>query len=152
MKRPVVTIYTDGSCKNGKGGWAARLTFGNDSLNLHGSVEETTNNRMELTAVLEAIKVLNTPCIIRLYSDSRYVLNGLSFMYLWRFRDWKTREGKDVQNRDLWEELLEFIGKGGHSVRKHWVKGHIGDIENEICDSLAKYARENPVNAEASKK
>ena len=140
-KLPKVTVYTDGSCKDGKGGWAARLIYNDDNLHLYGNANDTTNNRMEMTAVLEAIKALILPCDIHLYSDSKYVLTGLAFMYSWKCRKWKTRDNRDVQNRDLWEEIMEAIDKGGHVIHRHWVKGHEGTVENEICDSLAKHFR-----------
>jgi len=134
---PVVTIYTDGSCKHGYGGWASVLICGTYQCNLCGSALHTTSNRMELTAAIEALKRLNTRCIVHLYSDSEYVVLGIH-----RYNKW-LRSGKSIPNNDLWEELMNLIAI--HKVIPNWVKGHNGTAFNEVCDSLAGYARENRI-------
>lgn len=138
MSKPVVVIYTDGSCVKGtNGGWAAALFHNHNDLQLHGNAANTTNNRMELTAVIEALKILTTSCDVHLHSDSKYVINGVSsWIYNWQRNGWKTKEG-EVSNKDLWEELLPLVKY--HKIHPHWVKGHNGDPGNELVDKLARY-------------
>lgn len=144
MKKPRVVIYTDGACSNGHGGWAACLTWHSEVLNLAGNEDNTTNNRMELMAVIRALECLTTSCEVDLYSDSQYVLNGImSWAKMWRRTGWKTRKGDPVINKDLWERILELIAK--HKIHTHWVKGHNGDPNNEAVDSLAQLMRQVPV-------
>ncbi len=145
MELPEVTIYTDGSCKKYDGitcgGWGAVLLCGEHSLYLSGAELNTTNNRMEMTAVIKALEVLTTACKIKLYADSQYVLNGVqTYARIWVKNDWKTSENKDVQNRDLWEKILSLSDK--HSIYCNWVKGHSGIEYNEVVDSLAQTARD----------
>lgn len=132
---PVVTIYTDGSCKHGDGGWACVLICGDQQCNLCGSAINTTSNRMELTAAIEALSKLNTRCKVYLFSDSEYVVYGIE-----RYHNWR-RSGKKILNADLWDALMRLIVI--HDVIPTWVKGHNGTVYNEVCDSLAGYAREN---------
>lgn len=134
-----VQIYTDGGCKGTEGGWAFSMRSGEHSCYCAGAAKNTTNNRMELTALLKAFEKLNRPCLVDLYCDSQYVLNGLMYTFTWERKGWKTAEGKPVANADLWKRMIVF--RDYHTIRKHWVKGHSGNIENEVCDSLATYAR-----------
>jgi ribonuclease HI len=137
---PHVQLYTDGACSGnpGPGGWAFILkhpasgSIREDS----GGEADTTNNRMELRAVIEGLVALNKPTFIDLYSDSQYVLNGLNeWMANWKKRGWKTADKKPVKNRDLWERLDEL--RAIHEIRFHWIKGHNDHPENERCDELA---------------
>ena len=144
MNRPQVIIYTDGACSNLNGGWAASLYCGYESLNLFGNESNTTNNRMELFAVIRALEVLTTSCEIQLFSDSQYVLNGMtSWARLWQKNNWKNKQGISVQNRDLWERLLKAMEP--HVIKPTWVRGHNGNPLNEAVDSLAQRARTLPV-------
>jgi ribonuclease HI len=134
----LVRIFTDGSCKGnpGPGGWGAVLRYGEHERELFGGERETTNNRMELTAVIRALESLKRACRIELYTDSQYVRNGITaWMRDWKRRGWKTADRKPVKNRDLWERLDELAA--GHEIHWHWVKGHAGHPENERADSLA---------------
>ena len=136
-----VRIYTDGSCKGTDGGWAVSMSSGPYSLMMAGAAKNTTNNRMELVAVIKAFEKLTCPCLVDLYCDSQYVLQGLeTYSYTWEGNSWLNRDGKPVANADLWKRLVLF--RDVHTIRKHWVKGHNGIEENEVCDSLAKYARD----------
>jgi ribonuclease HI len=120
----------------GPGGWGALLRFGHEEKRLFGGEPETTNNRMELTAVIEALAALNRPCNIQLTSDSTYVLKGIQeWLPGWKKRGWKTAGKKPVKNVDLWQKLDELIGQ--HNIDWRWVKGHSGHRENEIADDLA---------------
>ena len=138
MKR--VEIFTDGACKGnpGKGGWAAILRYGSITKELGGYDLQTTNNRMELTAVIEGLKALNEPCEVNLTTDSKYVVDAINFGWLsqWEGRGWRTAGKKPVANVDLWEELTALVAV--HNVHFHWVKGHDGHVENERCDSIAR--------------
>ncbi len=139
MKR--VKIYTDGACKGnpGKGGWGAVLQYGNSEKEISGFQTETTNNIMELTAAVEALKLLKEPCEITLTTDSTYVKNGISkWIFSWKKNGWKTASKKSVKNKELWQEL-ELLSKN-HSINWKWVKGHSGHPENERCDQLANEA------------
>lgn len=135
-----VEIFTDGACSGnpGRGGWGALLRYKSVEKELSGYAEETTNNRMELTAVIEALKALNRPCNISLYTDSKYVMDGINdWMPNWKKNGWKTANKKSpVKNIDLWQELDELVKK--HEIRWIWVKGHNGHPENEKVDELAR--------------
>lgn len=133
-----VEIFTDGACRGnpGQGGWGALLRFGDDEKELCGGEAETTNNRMELMAVIQALSALKRPCDVILTSDSTYVLKGIQeWMPSWKKRGWKTAAKKPVKNVDLWKLLDDAIQ--GHTIDWRWVKGHSGHAENEIADQLA---------------
>ncbi len=133
-----VIIYTDGACKGnpGKGGWGAVLQYKGKTKELFGGEAETTNNRMELTAAIEALGALKKPCSVKLYTDSKYVLQGITeWMANWKKRGWKTAAKKPVKNEDLWRELDAALEK--HEVEWQWVKGHSGDNGNDKADELA---------------
>ena len=133
-----ITIYTDGACSGnpGKGGWGAILIYAKKEKYLSGSNQLTTNNQMELTATIEALKAIVKPCNIALYTDSQYVKNGItSWIFNWKKNGWKTANKKPVANKDLWIELDKYVKI--HSVNWFWVKGHSGDHYNEIADQLA---------------
>ena len=129
----VVKIWTDGSCLGnpGPGGWGALLTFGEHERELSGGEADTTNNRMELMAAIVALETLKRPCTVELWSDSKYVVTGIT---QW-IHGWKKKNWKKVKNRDLWERLDE--ARSPHHVTWHWVKGHAGDENNERADRLA---------------
>jgi ribonuclease HI len=133
-----VEIYTDGACRGnpGPGGWGALLRFGDDEKELCGGEAETTNNRMEMMAVIQALSALKRPCDVVLTSDSTYVLKGIQeWMPSWKKRGWKTATKKPVKNVDLWKLLDNAIQ--GHTIDWQWVKGHSGHAGNEIADQLA---------------
>ena len=133
-----VTIYTDGACSGnpGKGGWGAILIYNKKERYISGSKQLTTNNQMELTATIEALKAISKPSNIALYTDSQYVKNGItSWIFNWKKNGWKTANKKPVANKDLWIELEKYVDF--HSVNWFWVKGHSGDHYNEIADELA---------------
>lgn len=133
-----VRIHTDGACKGnpGPGGWGALLRLDGREKELCGGEPDTTNNRMELTAVIRALEALTRPCEIDLYTDSQYVQKGISeWIVSWKRRGWKTADKKPVKNVDLWLELDRLVA--GHAIRWHWVKGHAGHSENERADQLA---------------
>ena len=133
-----VTIYTDGACSGnpGKGGWGAILIYAKEKKYMSGSKQLTTNNQMELTATIEALKAILKPSNIALYTDSQYVKNGItSWIFNWKKNGWKTANKKPVANKDLWIELEKCVDF--HSVNWFWVKGHSGDHYNEIADELA---------------
>ena len=134
----IVTIYTDGACKGnpGPGGWGVYLQYKQHSKELHGGEAETTNNRMELMAAIRALEILTHSCQVRLHTDSKYVLQGITeWMSNWKKRGWKTAANKPVKNEDLWRRLDDAIQR--HNVEWIWVKGHAGDPGNERADSLA---------------
>ena len=135
-----VEIFTDGACSGnpGIGGWGALLRYKDIEKELSGGEENTTNNRMELTAVIEALKALKTTCNITLYTDSKYVMCGITeWLENWKKNGWKTSNKKNaVKNIDLWQQLDEIIKH--HQIRWVWVKGHNGHIENERVDTLAR--------------
>lgn len=136
-----VEIYTDGACLGnpGPGGWAALLRFRGRERLLVGSADETTNNRMELTAALEAMRALKRSCRVRLCTDSRYLREGIErWLPMWKQRGWRTSGGKPVQNRDLWEALDQESAR--HDIEWVWVKAHAGDADNERVDRLARAA------------
>jgi len=134
----VVRIYTDGACKGnpGPGGWGAILQMDGEEKELFGGERQTTNNRMELTAVIRALDALKRPCRIEVYTDSQYVQKGISeWLPDWKRRGWRTADKKPVKNVDLWRELDRLAGL--HRIAWHWVKGHAGHPENERADALA---------------
>jgi ribonuclease HI len=133
-----VEMYTDGACRGnpGKGGWGALLRYGDAEKTLHGGEEMTTNNRMELTAVIKGLEALNKKCLVKVTTDSKYVLGGITeWMPNWKKRNWRTSNKKPVLNVDLWKKLDELVVQ--HEVEWDWVKGHSGHPENEIADQLA---------------
>ena len=133
-----VDIFTDGACKGnpGKGGWGALLRTDGHEKELSGSDPATTNNRMEMTAVLRALQALRSPCAVRLHTDSRYVIDGMTkWMFGWQKKGWKTADNKPVKNEDLWRALVEAAR--AHKIEWIWVKGHDGHVENERVDKLA---------------
>lgn len=141
MKR--VEIFTDGACKGnpGAGGWGALLRMGQHQKEMSGGEAETTNNRMELTAVIKALGALIEPCRVELYSDSKYVVEGMTkWIDGWQKRGWKTAAKKPVLNDDLWRQLIDVASR--HEVSWHWVKAHNGHPENELVDQLASDAAE----------
>lgn len=135
----LVTIYTDGACSGnpGPGGWAAILEYNGREKELSGGEARTTNNRMELTAVIEALKALNESCEVELFSDSKYVIDALDkgWVYNWRKNNWIKSDKKPALNPDLWEALLTEFKR--HKVKLHWVKGHASNPKNNRCDELA---------------
>ena len=134
-----VTIYTDGACSGnpGPGGWAAILRYGTTERELSGGAPETTNNRMELSAVINALSALKEPCDVTVYSDSKYVIDAIEkgWAKSWRARGWIKSDKKPALNSDLWQQLLTLTTQ--HQVRFIWVKGHNEHPENERCDKLA---------------
>lgn len=139
MNIPNVEIYTDGACSGnpGAGGWASVLLYEQHKKELYGNDKETTNNRMELTAVIEALKALKRPCNVTLYSDSKYVIDSINkdWVYKWEANNWIKSDRKPALNTDLWKELLALLEL--HRVKFVWVKGHNGNEYNERCDELA---------------
>ena len=133
-----VIVYTDGACKGnpGPGGWGALLIAGDHRKELYGGESLTTNNRMELTAAIEALAALKRPCRVQLFTDSQYVRLGITeWLPQWKRRGWKTADRKPVKNDDLWKLLEQQIER--HQVHWHWVRGHAGDPGNERADELA---------------
>ena len=139
MNIPNVEIYTDGACSGnpGVGGWASVLLYEQHKKELYGNDKETTNNRIELTAVIEALKALKRPCNVTLYSDSKYVIDSINkdWVYKWKANNWIKSDRKPALNTDLWKELLALLEV--HNVKFVWVKGHNGNEYNERCDELA---------------
>ncbi|MCH5321807.1 MAG: ribonuclease HI [Eubacterium sp.] len=134
-----IDIYTDGACSGnpGKGGWAAILVYKNNEKEIFGGSHDTTNNRMELTAVIEALRQLKEPCRVTLTTDSKYVCDAVTkgWVYSWKNNGWRKADKKPALNVDLWEELLPLLEK--HEVTFNWVRGHNGHPYNERCDKLA---------------
>ena len=134
-----VTLYTDGACSGnpGPGGWGAILMFGGQKKELSGGEKGTTNNRMELTAVIRGLEALTEPCVVELYSDSKYVIDALEKGWAkgWKARGWIKSDKKPALNPDLWERLLALCER--HTVKLHWVKGHADNPYNNRCDELA---------------
>ena len=134
-----VTLYTDGACSGnpGPGGWGAILEYMGQEKELSGGEDNTTNNRMELTAVIQGLKALKEPCAVELYSDSKYVIDALEkgWAESWQKKGWKKADKKPALNPDLWEQLLELTKI--HTLRYHWVKGHADNPKNNRCDALA---------------
>ena len=161
MKR--VVLYTDGACSGnpGPGGWGCLLSYQNVSKELSGGAKETTNNRMEITAVIEGLKLLKQPCLVDLYTDSKYVLEGATkWLYTdskyvlegatkwlegWIQKNWRRADKKPVSNVDLWQELVPLLHR--HQIVWHWVKGHAGEAGNERVDMLACLARDEAARA-----
>jgi ribonuclease HI len=136
-----VEIYTDGACRGnpGPGGWGALLLFGEREREISGAEAQTTNNRMELTAVIRALEALKRPVEGAIYTDSQYVRQGvLEWMPNWKARGWKTADKKPVKNQDLWQTLDALVAL--HKLEWHWVKGHSGNVGNERVDELANRA------------
>jgi ribonuclease HI len=135
---PKVVVYTDGACKGnpGPGGWGVWMVSGSHEKEMWGGERSTTNNRMELTAVIEALTVLKRPCEVVVYTDSEYVRKGITeWISGWKRRGWKTADNKPVKNADLWQTLEQAANR--HRVDWRWVKGHAGDPGNERADGLA---------------
>jgi len=133
-----VEIYTDGACRGnpGPGGWGALLISGAREKTLHGGAAETTNNRMELTAAIEALNAVRGSCTVILHTDSKYVMDGMNeWLPNWKKRGWKTAAKKPVKNKDLWQALDEAVKR--HEIEWRWVKGHAGNPGNEKADELA---------------
>lgn len=139
-----ITIYTDGACSGnpGPGGWGAILMFGDTKKEISGGLDNTTNNVMELTAVIESLKILKRPCKVDLYSDSAYVVNAFlqKWIYGWIKKNWKTAGNDPVKNKELWQELYGFTKI--HDVTFHKVKGHADNEFNNRCDELARMERD----------
>ena len=148
-----IILYTDGACSGnpGPGGWASILRYGDSIKELSGGEKDTTNNRMELTGVIEGLKALKEPCAVELYSDSQYIVNALNNGWLrdWKKRGWKRRDG-ELKNAEMWQELdgllwkllLQIIKVKKHELRFHKVKGHADNPMNNRCDALAVAERE----------
>lgn len=137
--RKTVDIFTDGACSGnpGPGGWGAILRYGAVEKELYGGEPDTTNNRMELMAAIQALESLKRPVAVRLYTDSEYVKNGITkWIHGWKAKGWKTADRKPVKNMDLWQRLE--TAKQPHAVEFHWVRGHDGHPENERADELAR--------------
>ena len=135
---PSVEIFTDGACRGnpGPGGWAALIRSGTREKEIGGGEALTTNNRMELTAAIEAMNALKRPCRVELHTDSNYVRDGITkWIHAWQRNGWRTADKKPVKNADLWQQLLDAAAR--HQVRWHWVKGHSGHPENDRVDALA---------------
>lgn len=138
MSDPVVDIWTDGACKGnpGPGGWGVLLRQGSREKTLHGGEALTTNNRMELLAVIQALRALKRRCVVTVHTDSVYVKKGMTeWLPNWKRREWRTADKKPVKNADLWQALDELAS--GHELHWRWVKGHAGDPGNECADALA---------------
>lgn len=134
----IVTIYTDGACRGnpGPGGWGALLEYRGTKRELKGGEAQTTNNRMEMLAALSALKALQEPCTVHLYTDSTYLRKGITeWLPNWKRRNWRTADKKPVKNADLWQQLEAEAAR--HEVDWRWVKGHSGDPGNEAADQLA---------------
>ena len=134
-----VTIYTDGACSGnpGPGGWGAILEWNGAEKELSGGEANTTNNRMELLGVITALEALREPCVVELYSDSKYVIDALEkrWVYGWQARGWKKADKKPALNVDLWQRLLPLVAR--HEMHYHWVKGHADNEKNNRCDKMA---------------
>jgi ribonuclease HI len=133
-----MTIHCDGACQGnpGPGGWAAVLEYGEKRREISGAVLATTNNRMELQAAIEGLRILKEACEVQMFTDSEYLRNGITLWIRgWKYKGWITRERKPVKNADLWRELDALVSE--HKVTWQWLKGHAGHVENERCDSLA---------------
>jgi ribonuclease HI len=133
-----VIIYTDGACRGnpGPGGWGALIKIDNAEKEIFGGQSNTTNNQMELTAAIEGLAALKETCNVELFTDSRYVMDGITqWIRNWKKNNWRTAAKKDVKNKELWQKLDNLISQ--HQVQWHWVKGHSGDAGNETADFLA---------------
>ena len=140
-----VEIYTDGACSGnpGPGGWGAVLRYENYQKEISGCESNTTNNRMEITALIKALQMLREPCKVKVCTDSKYVCDSISkgWALSWKKKGWKKSDGKPALNSDLWEQLLNLLEI--HDIEFTWVKGHAGHPENELCDTLATNAIKN---------
>ena len=139
-----VTIYTDGACRGnpGPGGWGVVLNYDGHEKHLFGGEQNTTNNRMELMAAINALKALKVPCNVDLYTDSKYVMKGIEeWLANWKLKQWKTAAKKDVKNKDLWQLLDKETQR--HNINWSWVKGHSGNPGNELADALANRGIDN---------
>jgi ribonuclease HI len=133
-----VIIYTDGACRGnpGPGGWGALIRFDSVEKEIFGGQATTTNNQMELSAAIEGLSILTEPCNVELFTDSKYVMDGITqWIQNWKKNNWRTAAKKDVKNKELWQKLDQLIAQ--HQVQWHWVKGHSGDAGNEAADLLA---------------
>jgi len=133
-----VIIYTDGACRGnpGPGGWGVLIKFESIEKEIFGGQKDTTNNQMELSAAIEGLAFLKEPCSVELFTDSKYVMDGITqWIANWKKNNWRTAAKKDVKNKELWQKLDQLISY--HQVQWHWVKGHSGDIGNETADLLA---------------
>jgi len=142
----VVQIFTDGACKGnpGIGGWGALMQYGGQTRRLSGGVKLTTNNRMELLAVIRALEALTRPCKVRVHTDSKYVQKGISeWIHSWKKQDWRTSGRKQVKNNDLWKQLDQLAQQ--HLIEWFWVRGHSGHDGNEQADKLANQGAESVV-------
>lgn len=134
-----IAIYTDGACSGnpGPGGWGTVLIYNDKTKELSGYCPETTNNQMELTAIIEALKSLKEPCAIDLYSDSKYAIQGIEeWLPNWQKNNWRNANKKPVKNKEYWLDFLELSNK--HHIKYHWVKGHADNLYNNRCDELAR--------------
>ena len=142
-----VYLYTDGACSGnpGPGGWACLLKYNDVQKEISGGAKETTNNQMELTAVIQGLSLLKKPCEVELFTDSKYVLEGATkWLAGWVQKGWKKADKKPVLNRELWKKLIPLFEK--HTITWHWVKGHAGHPENERVDTMACIERDNHAN------
>ena len=133
-----VIIYTDGACRGnpGPGGWGALVKFDTVEKEIFGGQNNTTNNQMELSAAIEGLSILKEPCDVELFTDSKYVMDGITqWIQNWKKNNWKTSAKKEVKNKELWQQLDQLMSY--HQVQWHWVKGHSGDPGNEAADLLA---------------
>ncbi len=134
-----ITVYTDGACSGnpGPGGWGAVLIYNSHRKEISGGEKLTTNNRMELTALIKALEIVNQKCKINIFTDSKYLCDGINKGWAenWRKNNWKKSDNKPAINPDLWEKLLDLLKN--HEYKINWVKGHAGHPENELCDKLA---------------
>ncbi len=150
MAEPVVDIWTDGACKGnpGPGGWGVLLRQGSREKTLYGGEPHTTNNRMELLAVIQALRALKRRCVATIHTDSTYVKKGMTeWLPNWKRRQWRTADNKPVKNADLWQALDELAG--AHELHWRWVKGHAGDPGNERADALANQGAEEQLQPQA---
>ncbi|RCL40278.1 MAG: ribonuclease HI [SAR86 cluster bacterium] len=139
-----VIIYTDGACRGnpGIGGWGVLMSYQEEFKELYGGEVDTTNNKMELRAVIEGLNALKEPCSIKVFTDSKYVMDGINtWIHNWKKNNWKTANKKDVKNKDLWIQLDKLVNK--HNIAWEWVKGHSGNPGNEKADELANRGIEN---------
>ena len=140
----IIKIYTDGACRGnpGPGGWGALILKDNEEIKLNGGQNDTTNNQMELTAVIKALDFFSKSTEIEIFTDSKYVMDGITeYIKKWKVNGWKTASKKPVKNTDLWKQLDDLSAQ--HSIRWNWVKGHSGHRENDIADELANLGIDN---------
>ena len=140
----IIRIYTDGACRGnpGPGGWGALILKGNEEIKLNGGQNDTTNNQMELTAVIKALDFFSESSELEIFTDSKYVMDGITeYIKKWKVNGWKTASKKPVKNSDLWKQLDDLSTQ--HSIKWNWVKGHSGHRENDIADELANLGIDN---------